>query len=98
MKNAKALAKGCADEGLVLITGGTDTHMVMIDVTPVPEAQVGDVVTIFGRDGDDEITADDVADQIGTIGYEVTCLITPRVPRVYMQDGEIVSVQRPLID
>jgi len=35
--NAKALARGCADEGLVLITGGTDTHMVMIDVTPVIE-------------------------------------------------------------
>lgn len=35
--NAKALAKGCAEEGLALITGGTDTHMVMIDVTPVIE-------------------------------------------------------------
>lgn len=33
--NAKALAKGCADEGMRLITGGTDTHMVMIDVTPL---------------------------------------------------------------
>ena len=64
----------------------------------MPEAQVGDTVTIFGRDGGDEITADDVADLIGTIGYEVTCLITPRVPRVYIRDGEIVSVQRPLMD
>ena len=35
VKNAKALAKGCADEGMRLITGGTDTHMVMLDVTPV---------------------------------------------------------------
>lgn len=33
--NAKALAQGCAEEGLRLITGGTDTHMVVIDVTPV---------------------------------------------------------------
>ena len=33
--NAKALAQGCKDEGLRLITGGTDTHMVMVDVTPV---------------------------------------------------------------
>ena len=33
-RNAKALAKGCADEGMRIITGGTDTHMVMIDVTP----------------------------------------------------------------
>ena len=35
VKNAAALAKGCADEGMRLITGGTDTHMVMLDVTPV---------------------------------------------------------------
>lgn len=37
VKNAKALAQGCADEGMRLITGGTDTHMVMLDVTPVIE-------------------------------------------------------------
>ena len=35
VKNAQELARGCADEGLALITGGTDTHMVMIDVTPL---------------------------------------------------------------
>lgn len=36
--NAKALAQGCKDEGMRLITGGTDTHMVMLDVTPVIES------------------------------------------------------------
>ncbi|MBR0357376.1 MAG: alanine racemase [Clostridia bacterium] len=80
------------------IIGRVCMDQFMIDVTGVPEAQVGDTVTIFGRDGDDEITADDVADMIGTIGYEVTCLVTPRVPRVYVQDGAVVSVHRPLID
>lgn len=70
------------------ILGRVCMDQFMIDVTHVPEAKVGDVVTIFGRDGADEITADDVADLIGTIGYEVTCLITPRVPRVYLQEGE----------
>ena len=79
------------------ILGRVCMDQFMIDVTGVPEAQVGDTVTIFGRDGDDEITADDVADQIGTIGYEVTCLVTPRVPRVYVQEGEVVGVQRPLV-
>ncbi len=79
------------------IIGRVCMDQFMIDVTKVPEARVGDVVTLFGRDGNDEITADDVADLIGTIGYEVTCLITPRVPRVYIQEGEIVSVHRPLI-
>ena len=79
------------------IIGRVCMDQFMIDVTEVPQAQVGDVVTIFGRDGGDEITADDVADLIGTIGYEITCLVTPRVPRVYIQDGQVVSVHRPLI-
>ena len=80
------------------IIGRVCMDQFMIDVTHVPEAALGDVVTIFGRDGNDEITADDVADQIGTIGYEVTCLVTPRVPRVYIRDGAVVSVHRPLTD
>ena len=79
------------------ILGRVCMDQFMIDVTKVPETKVGDVVTIFGRDGDAEITADDVADLIGTIGYEVTCLITPRVPRVYIEDGQVVSVHRPLL-
>ena len=80
------------------IIGRVCMDQFMIDVTNVPEARVGDTVTIFGRDGADEITADDVADLIGTIGYEVTCLITPRVPRVYIQDEEVIEVHRPLVD
>ncbi len=80
------------------IIGRVCMDQFMVDVTGVPEAQVGDRVTIFGRDGDDEITADDVADLIGSIGYEVTCLITPRVPRVYVEDGQVVGVHRPLVN
>ena len=80
------------------IIGRVCMDQFMVDVTGVPEAQVGDRVTIFGRDGDDEITADDVADLIGSIGYEVTCLITPRVPRVYVEDGRVVHINRPLIN
>lgn len=45
----------------------------MIDVTDVPDVKVGDTATIFGRDGELEITADSVAESIGTIGYELTC-------------------------
>ena len=79
------------------IVGRVCMDQFMVDVSEVPEARVGDVVTLFGKDGADEITADDVADLIGTIGYEVTCLITPRIPRVYLQEGQVVHVTRPLI-
>ena len=71
------------------IIGRVCMDQFMIDVTGVPEAQVGDTVTIFGRDGAEEITADDVADLVGTIGYEVTCLVTPRVGRDHRLRGHL---------
>ena len=55
----------------------------MIDVTGT-QAEPGDVVTLFGRDGDDIITADELASLYGTIGYEVVCGISKRVPRIYI--------------
>jgi len=44
---------------------------------------VGDEVVLIGRSGDEEITACEWAEQLGTITYEVTCQINARVPRVY---------------
>jgi alanine racemase len=44
----------------------------------------GTVVTLIGRDGDDEITMQDVADYAGTIHYEIACCLSERVPRVYV--------------
>ncbi|TGA97871.1 alanine racemase [Sporolactobacillus shoreae] len=51
------------------------------------EFPVGAEVTLIGKDGDDEITADDLARKLNTINYEVTCTIHPRVPRVYWKNG-----------
>ena len=59
----------------------------MVDVTAVPEAKVGDVVTIFGEDGGASIDVDSLAAQLGTIPYEVLCGINKRIPRIYL-DGE----------
>ena len=57
--------------------------MCMIDVTDVPQAAVGDVVTVIGRDGDAFLSADELAEKAGTISYEMLCSLSPRVPRVY---------------
>lgn len=46
--------------------------------------QTGDEVTLIGRQGELEITADEVASKMGTINYEVVCMISDRVPRVYV--------------
>lgn len=62
----------------------------MIDVTDAPSAEVGSVVTLIGRDGDDCITADEIAGIYGTIGYEVVCGISKRVPRMFLENGKLI--------
>lgn len=66
------------------IVGRVCMDQLMIDVSAVPEAESGDIVTLIGKDGDDIITADELASIYGTIGYEVVCGISKRVPRIYI--------------
>jgi alanine racemase len=47
----------------------------------------GEPATLIGVQGEQQITAEDVARRLGTINYEVTCALTPRVPRVYHRGG-----------
>jgi len=54
----------------------------MIDVTHLPQTRVGDEVVLIGRQGDAELTAEEVAERLGTINYEVVSEILARVPRV----------------
>lgn len=56
----------------------------MIDLTDIPEAKEGDDVTLIGTQGNESITMEDFAEKIGTITYEVTCLLTKRIPREYI--------------
>ena len=72
------------------IVGRVCMDQTMIDVTDVPDASVGEVVTLIGSDGNDTITADELAGIYGTIGYEVVCGISKRIPRIFMQDGKIM--------
>ena len=78
----------------VPIVGRVCMDQFMVDVTHIPGVQPGDVVTLFGTDEDETITADEVAELAGTIGYELICGIAPRVPRVYLKNGEVESVSR----
>ena len=69
------------------IVGRVCMDQMMIDVSAVSDVETGDVVTLIGTDGNETITADDVAGICGTIGYEVTCNISKRVPRIFLKDG-----------
>ena len=64
----------------------------MIDITDIPDVCRGTVVTLIGKDGNEEITASDLADRMGTVNYEVPCLIGKRVPRVYISGGKVTDV------
>lgn len=66
------------------ITGNICMDQCMIDVTDVPYVRVGDEVTVMGRDGMNEITADDIAEATGTINYEIACAFGQRLPKVYV--------------
>jgi alanine racemase len=66
----------------VPIVGRISMDMIVVELGAVPEAAVGDTVTLFGRDGGCEITVDEVAAHAGTIGYEVLTGLTRRLPRV----------------
>jgi alanine racemase len=57
--------------------------LTMLDVGAIPGVRVEDEVVIFGRQGGEFISADDLARQLGTINYEIVCGVTARVPRVY---------------
>ena len=67
------------------IAGRVCMDQTMLDLGPEePDVSVGDEAVLVGRRRDEEITVAELADLMGTITYEVTCLITARVPRVYM--------------
>ncbi|OGP16813.1 MAG: alanine racemase [Deltaproteobacteria bacterium GWC2_55_46] len=65
------------------IAGTVCMDLCMADVTDVPGVKTGDEVVIIGSQGNERITAEEVASRAGTISYEIFCRISSRVPRVY---------------
>lgn len=58
--------------------------MSVIDVTNVPDVKVGDTVTLFGTDGSETISVEELAELAGTISYEIVCALSGRVDRRYV--------------
>ena len=57
--------------------------MILIDVSEVPDVQIGEEVVIFGKQGDEVIQVEELAQKADTIPYEILCNIGKRVPRTY---------------
>lgn len=64
------------------VVGRVCMDYTMVDVTDIPDVAVGDEVVLVGRQGQDAISAEEVASWLGTINYDVVAGILPRVPRV----------------
>ena len=66
------------------IRGRVCMDQMMVDVSSIPEAEEGDLVTLIGTDGSAVITMEELGDLSGRFNYELACDISPRVPRVYI--------------
>jgi len=76
---------------IVPIVGRICMDQCMLDVTEIEDVKVGDEVILFGYE-EGSLNADDIAAKLNTISYEILCMVGRRVPRVYVQDGEIIAV------
>lgn len=93
--------RGLSNAGRVLIHGKSAPirgricmDQCMVDVTEIPEAVQGDMVTLLGQDGEERISAEEIGATVGnSFHYEVVCDIGKRVPRVYYRDGRAVAVR-----
>ncbi|MBI2303510.1 MAG: alanine racemase [Chloroflexi bacterium] len=96
---ADGLPRCLSNRGAVLlrgqrapIIGRICMDQCVVDVTHIPDVSLNDPVVVIGRQGEAEITADEVASLAGTISYEILCGISARVPRVYLRGGRVVRV------
>lgn len=65
----------------------------MIDITECGDVHVGDEVIVMGEADGISNNADDIAKRLGTISYEILCMVSKRVPRVYMENGKIKKIK-----
>jgi alanine racemase len=70
------------------VVGRICMDVTMVDVTDVEDVSIGDEVVLLGGQGGDAITAEEIAEKIGTISYEILCMVGKRVPRVSMRGGK----------
>jgi alanine racemase len=77
------------------LAGAVCMDMFMVDVTDVPGVEIGDEVTLIGRDGGDRITIEEIAARAGTVNYEILCGLSKRVPRVYVDSAGVAPGTSP---
>ncbi|CUX50061.1 alanine racemase [Clostridium sp. C105KSO13] len=77
-KRARILGRVCMDQ-------------FMVDVTDIPEAKYMDKAVLIGSDGAEHISVEELSNISGRFPYEFLCCLGRRVPRVYIENGEVVE-------
>ncbi|MBQ1506832.1 MAG: alanine racemase [Ruminococcus sp.] len=100
---ADGFVRANAENGYMLVNGKRADivgricmDQTMLDVTDIENVKIGDEVIVFGAGGDGAPTADSLAENTGTINYEVVCLVGKRVPRIYYKNGIVTDVMYKL--
>jgi alanine racemase len=89
---ADGLSRGLSNRGRAIvrdrcarIVGNVSMDLTLLDVTDIPGVDIGDEVILMGRSEHCSITALEIAQQLGTVPYEVLCSVGKRVPRIYVE-------------
>lgn len=75
------------------ILGRVCMDQMIVDVSGIPDAREGDIVTLIGTEGDQQIQVEDLAETGGGFHYEIVCDIGKRIPRVYIKNGKVVGTK-----
>ncbi|MBW2673575.1 MAG: alanine racemase [Deltaproteobacteria bacterium] len=78
------------------IVGRISMDMCTVDVTHLPDCEIGDEVVLMGRQGDEYLSAGEIAEKAGTISYEILCALGKRAPRVFVDKGKPDAVEPKL--
>lgn len=76
----------------VPVLGRVCMDQLMLDVTKAMPIHVGDEVVFYGSQGKESLYVDEIADTLGTINYEVTCMLSRRIPRIYIKDDKPIEI------
>lgn len=74
------------------VVGRVCMDQVVIDITDIDKVSLGDEVVVFGNQKGVELPIEYIADLVDTINYEITCAITKRVPRVYIENNTVIGI------
>jgi alanine racemase len=77
----------------VPVVGRVCMDQLMIDLSGVPGAARGDEVVLYGAQGEEAVTVEEVAGALDTISYEILCAVGKRVPRLYLREGRVTLIR-----